>query len=192
MSNYDAMNMDNLSQAARWLTPTAHMRTRTLGIGDIHSGLARTVWEIGMDYALEAKRPVNVMFTSDGGDLMEGLATFNALRDVHDAGCELRGFVRGNCFSAASYILQACDVRTASPTSIIMVHGITQRQVSFDEENAERNIQLLRHLRGTLATEYARRSPLSFDHWDKLLQSNTPTFYTPAEALAAGLVDVVQ
>lgn len=189
-------HMSNLEQAARWLTPTAHMRLRVIGISDITSGVARTVWEIGMDYALESpSRPITLAIASDGGEVFEGIALHNVLRDVKSAltpGVPLVGVVTGNCFSMASYILQACDYRYAAPTSFLMVHGISQRNFSFDEKDGERNMALLKQLRGILSTGYAQRSGKPLEFWEDMLQTNTPNYFTAAEAFDLGLIDEIR
>ena len=187
-------HMSNLEQASRWLTPTAHMRLRVISIGDIGGGLARTVWEVGMDYALDnAGLPINLMIASDGGDVFEGIAVTNCLRDVRSAiTAPLVGIVTGNCFSAASYTLHSSDLRYAAPTSFLMAHGISQRNFSFDEKDGERNMALLKQLRGVMVDAYARRSPRPREFWEEILQTNTPTYFTAAEAVELGLLDEVR
>lgn len=177
-------------------SPTAHQRSHVISIGEIKEGMARTVWEIGMDYAYDNPRtPVNLMITSDGGEVFEGFGVENAIRDIQGAlapGVPVIGVVNGNCFSMASYILQACARRIVLANSFIMVHGISQKSFSFDEKDGERNMALLKQLKATLVDGYARRSTQPREYWEHMMKDNSPNYFTAKEALDVGLVDEIR
>ena len=71
-------------------------------------------------HALDSRTgTINLFITSIGGEVDAGLAIYDAIK-----GCRnyVRGMVYGECSSAASYILQACDERMMSPHSYLMIH----------------------------------------------------------------------
>ena len=69
--------------------------------------------------ALDAKS-INVHINSYGGDVSEGLAIYNVLRE-HPA--QVHTICDGFACSAASVVFMAGDVRTMSPASLLMIHN---------------------------------------------------------------------
>ena len=127
--------------------------------------------------------------------MFEAIALVNVIRDVQAAlspGIPIVGMVQSHALSGGSLILQACAVRYATPTSILMVHGISQRMLGLDETNAKRNLSLLQQLRGTFVDLYSARSPKSRSYWDKLMKTDTRTYFTAQEALEVGLLDEIR
>lgn len=66
------------------------------------------------------KATVNVTFNSDGGDVIEGLKIYEALA-LHE-GLTI-GLVKGVAASMASVLLQACKLRRATMSSVVMIHN---------------------------------------------------------------------
>ena len=178
------------------LSLTTHEKLRTVVLGDIVTGYADAIWSVGLRYALNNPRlPVNIIIRSDGGDVFEAISITSAMRDIRSMllpGVHIIGSVHGNAMSGASYVLQWCDLRYAVPTSMLMVHGITQRSLQLDERDAERNLELLKYLRSVLAVKYTERSKRPREYWDEVLQSNSPRYFTAVEALDVGLIDEIK
>lgn len=53
--------------------------------------------------------PIELHVNSIGGDVMEGVAIFNLLRQKSQQGCRLTGYVDGGAYSIAMDIVLACD-----------------------------------------------------------------------------------
>jgi ATP-dependent protease ClpP protease subunit len=70
--------------------------------------------------ARNPKATVNVAINSDGGDVVEGLKIFEAI-SLH-RGLTV-GLVRGTAASMASVLLQACKLRRATMSSVVMIHN---------------------------------------------------------------------
>lgn len=62
---------------------------------------------------------ITIYINSEGGDLDQGKAIYDIIKNSKRY---VRGVVYGEASSAASLILQACDERTMSENSYIMVH----------------------------------------------------------------------
>lgn len=170
-------------------------RLRVLEIEDIMPGAASYIFESGMRLALAARnQPINLIIRSDGGSVFEAINICNALRDIQNVlEANVIGVVAGNAFSAASYVLQQCNLRYAAPTAFLMVHGITHGGMGgVDEEDQRRQALLMRQLRAIMVEHYSARSPKPRTYWDTILKSNKPQFYTAKEALDVGLLDEVR
>lgn len=129
---------------------------------------------------------VRVFMNSGGGNVYEGLAIYNALAR-HPARVEV--LVEGVAASIASCILQAGDLRQIAPTANVMIHDPSGGQWGTAKELLT-TAQQLETAAATMADLYAERSgqgdPAS---WRAAMEATT--WYTAAEAVAAGLCDEV-
>lgn len=73
--------------------------------------------------------PITVIITSNGGDVTVGLDIYDIL-SIYPAPIE--GVVVGYARSMATVILQACSKRCSCEHARIMIHHISQRQISLD------------------------------------------------------------
>lgn len=64
-------------------------------------------------------KDVTLVINSPGGDLQAGLGIYDAISQY---GGEITGRVIGEACSSACILLQACDVREATPNSVLMHH----------------------------------------------------------------------
>lgn len=160
-------------------------------LGDeIDSALASKV--IRGLYKLQAagKTDVTLLITSVGGEVGPAHAIADAVHDLQRQGVHVRGRVFGEAYSAAIWPLVACQTRSITPYSMLMVHGLTH----YSSGDA-RNLDAEKHANDKLihiqAGILARRTRLSHDHWLPILRDRVPVFYTAEEALHVGLVDAV-
>ncbi|AEA27915.1 peptidase S14 ClpP [Pseudonocardia dioxanivorans CB1190] len=122
---------------------------------------------------------------SPGGDAFEGVAIANVLR-AHRARVVVR--VDGMAASAASVIAMAGDEVVMGIGSQMMVHDAS----GYTWGNAAEIEAFLRRLNATsdsLAGTYAARAGGTVAEWRAVMQAET--WYTPEEAVAAGLADRV-
>lgn len=141
------------------------------------------------DFATELKAldvgQIDVRINSPGGEVWDGLAIYNALRD-HPA--NVTTHVDGIAASAASIILQAGDNRLAAKASQVMIHDGWGLVVG-GAEDMRAMADLLDQTNGMLAGIYADRAGGTPEDWRAAMQAET--WYTGSEAAAAGLVDAV-
>jgi ATP-dependent Clp protease protease subunit len=63
--------------------------------------------------------PINLIINSPGGIVNQGLAIYDAIQQCR---CHVKGLIMGEACSMASLIVQACDERTITPHSTMMIH----------------------------------------------------------------------
>jgi ATP-dependent Clp endopeptidase proteolytic subunit ClpP len=132
--------------------------------------------------ALQADR-IDVRLNTPGGDLFDGVAIYNALRN-HPA--EVTTHVDGLAASIGSVILQAGDRRVAARASQVMIHdghGLVVGNAADMRDMAG----LLDKTSGMLAQVYADRAGGTADNWRSAMRAET--WYSGAEAVDAGLAD---
>lgn len=134
--------------------------------------------------ALDVQR-IDVRLNTPGGDLFDGVAIYNALRN-HPAA--VTTYVDGLAASIGSVILQAGDRRVAARASQVMIHdghGLVVGNAADMREVAD----LLDKTSGMLAEIYADRAGGSADTWREAMLAET--WYSGTEAVDAGLADAI-
>ena len=128
-----------------------------------------------------------VHISSQGGDIFEGLAIYNALR-THSSPVTTK--VDSLAASIASVIAQAGDRRlmlTGSQMMIHKAHGLAMG----DDDDMEEMAALLRKQTDNIAGIYAERAGGTSSKPRFLSLMKNETWMTPTEALDEGLVDEV-
>jgi len=151
-----------------------------------------------ISFLAETPAPITIRISSNGGSVESELAIVDALRAAQRKGCKVIGEVYGHGMSAAFEVLQACDVRRMGKSAILMVHGITAWTVGdLRDLNAEQ--KLLARLHKDQAAFHAVRSTApegskyrTVEFWLKILESATPVYLFPDDALEWGVVDEVE
>ena len=145
--------------------------------------------ETSSDYVIQkineipAGATLEVHINSDGGDVIEATTIYNTMMD---APIKTVGIVDGHAYSAAAFILQACDDRIMNPGTTLLVHNAW-----------------------TIAIGNAEDLRAAADDLDKLMESNRKLFLekctlneeeliallaedkilTPEDALGYGFID---
>lgn len=127
--------------------------------------------------------PLNVHINSGGGDAFEGITIANLLRNHPST---VNGVVAGMAASAASIIAMACDSLTMSPGSQLMIHRAMKGVYGNRDDMAEA-IDMLDRMDTSLAGLYQLRAGGEMADWAAAMQAET--WYTPQEAVDAGLAD---
>lgn len=133
--------------------------------------------------------PINVRINSGGGDVFDGVAIHSLLARHPGA---VTVYVDGLAASAASFIMLAGDTVQASRNSMIMIHdAMTGTWGNADRH--QRAIDLLAKVSDNIADMYAEKAGEDVEFWrGKMLENGEDgSWYTGAEALEAGLVDVI-
>jgi ATP-dependent protease ClpP protease subunit len=134
--------------------------------------------------------PLDVHISSQGGVVSDGLAIYNALLQ-HPA--PVSTFVDGYAASIASVIAQAGGGarggrRVMAPASAMMIHD----PWGYAEGNQADFLRVAGALGvngDVIAQAYATRAGGTVDQWRQVMQAER--WYTPEEAVAAGLADEV-
>lgn len=129
---------------------------------------------------------VKMHLNSPGGDVYDGIAIFNAIKD-HPATFNV--YIPGLAASIATVIAMAGDEIAIAPHARMMIHDAW----AFAVGNAEDMAKLAERLEATsqnLAEIYAERAPeKTAGEWRDLMRAET--WYTDQEAVDAGLADSV-
>lgn len=129
---------------------------------------------------------LNVHLNSPGGDIFDGLAIYQALRN-HQG--EVTMHVDGLAASIASVIAMAGDKIVMAPKASMMIHDGWSMGVG-NAADLRKLADLLDKQSDVIASVYADRSGQPQDFWRA--QMREETWYSAQEALDAGLVDEVQ
>ena len=93
-------------------------------IGDIEKDIARNVIERLRELANDNTRPITLYMNTAGGNVTDGLAIHDSIRQIVHRGIEVTIVVQGMAYSMGSVVLQAASEghRFALPHSWIMIH----------------------------------------------------------------------
>lgn len=129
---------------------------------------------------------LDVHVNSPGGDIFDGLAIYQALKD-HPATVTMH--VDGLAASIASVIVMAADKLIMAPKASMMIHdGWTMGMGNAAE--LRKVADLLDKQSQIIASVYADRAGQTADFWRDRMRDET--WYNAEEALAAGLVDEIE
>lgn len=134
-------------------------------------------------------KPLNVVINSPGGDMFEGLAIYNALREYDG---EVNVKIMGLAASAASLLAMAGDHITMGAGSVMMIHNswglVMGNRHDFTEAAATFAV-----FDKSMAAIYAARTGMNAAAIAKLMDGGSKasdgTFMTSAEAVDRGFAD---
>jgi len=161
-------------------------------IGDIEKDTARNVIERMRELANDNSRPITLYINSAGGNVTDGLALHDAIRQLVGRGVEVTIVVQGMAYSMGSVVLQAASDgrRLALPHSWIMIHEPAKWAGWQSTSAAAQHLDRLKQMQSQIYELLARRSgrPLK-----QIIRDTKRTdFYLDAKrALDYGLIDGV-
>lgn len=136
-------------------------------------------------------KPVTVAINSPGGDVFEGLAIYNLLRE-HPAAVAVK--VMGLAASAASVIAMAGDTIVMGLGSQMMVHR-SWGMVLGNEDDFAAAVPIFRGFDASMMEIYSARTGLPKEDVASYLRgpskASDGTWFTAEEAVAAGFADEV-
>jgi ATP-dependent Clp protease protease subunit len=159
-------------------------------IGDIEKDLARGVIERMREMANDSRRPLTLYINSAGGNVTDGLALHDSIRQIVSHGIEVTIVVQGMAYSMGSVVLQAASPgrRLALPHSWIMIHEPAKWAGWQSTSAAAQHLDRLKQMQSQIYELLARRSgrPLK-----QIIRDTKRTdFYLDAKkALDYGLID---
>lgn len=128
---------------------------------------------------------INVHINSYGGEVAEGLAIYNLLRN-HKA--KVRTYCDGFACSIASVIFMAGDERIMNAASLLMVHNAWMRTVG-NADQLRKDADDLDKITQASIEAYKSRVNISEDEIKKLLDEET--WILPSEALEMGFATAI-
>jgi ATP-dependent Clp protease protease subunit len=161
-------------------------------IGDIEKDTARGVIERLRELANDNNRPITLYINSAGGNVTDGLAIHDSVREIVARGTEVTIVVQGMAYSMGSVVLQAASDgrRLSYPHSWIMIHEPAKWAGWQSTSAAAQHLDRLKQMQSQIYQILAVRSgkPLQ-----KIIRDTKRTdFYLDAtKALEYGLIDGV-
>jgi ATP-dependent Clp protease protease subunit len=161
-------------------------------IGDIEKDVARNVIERIRELANDNTRPITLYINSAGGNVTDGLAIHDSIRQLVARGIEVTVIVQGMAYSMGSVVLQAASEgrRLALPHSWIMIHEPAKWAGWQSTSAAAQHLDRLKQMQAQIYQILAKRSgkPLA-----KIIRDTKRTdFYLDAtKAIEYGLIDAV-
>jgi ATP-dependent Clp protease protease subunit len=161
-------------------------------IGDIEKDTARNCIERLRELASESTRPITIYINSAGGNVTDGLAIHDAIRQMVSRGIEVVVCVQGMAYSMGSIVLQAASDgrRLAFPHSWIMIHEPAKWAGWQSTTAAAQHLERLKQMQDQIYRILSSRSgkPLR-----QIIKDTKRTdFYLDAQrALDYGLVDAI-
>ena len=147
--------------------------------GHTAKGFADDLGEITAD-------ELTVHLNSPGGDIFDGLAIYQALKD-HKAKVTVR--VDGLAASIASVICMAADTLIMAPKATMMIHDGWSMGVG-NAADLRKLADLLDKQSDIIASVYSDRTGQPTDFWRDRMRDET--WYNAQEALDAGLIDQIE
>ena len=161
-------------------------------VGDIEKDTARNAIERLREMANDNDRPITVYINSAGGNVTDGLAIHDTIRQLVHRNIEVTIVVQGMAYSMGSVVLQAASEgrRLAQPHSWIMIHEPAKWAGWQSTSAAAQHLDRLKQMQKQIYEIMSKRSgkPLQ-----KIIRDTKRTdFYLDAKmALAYGLIDGV-
>lgn len=131
-----------------------------------------------------AQNKINLRINSPGGDVFDGIAIYNDLKDHH---AEVRVSVTGIAASAASLIAMAGDRIEIAESGFIMIHNAWGVCVGSKAEMKD-FYEVLDEIDGALADTYAARTGLARAEIEKMMTAET--WLKGKDAVAKKFADV--
>ena len=135
--------------------------------------------------ALGDVKTINVRINSPGGDVFDGITIFNLL-EQHPA--EVIVHIDGIAASIAAVVAMAGDEIRIAENGTMMIHAAWSIVIG-DAGELRQEADILEKLDSQIAGTIARRTGMSGSKVEQLMDDET--WFTAAEAKAAGLVDEI-
>lgn len=191
-ANYDwDARTDALEQWAHMPTAAAEAEDpNTIAIFDVigedpWSGGGFTAKRLAGALRAIGKNDVTIKINSPGGDMFEGIAIYNLLRE-HPA--KVTVSIVGIAASAASIIAMAADEISMGLGTFLMVHNAWGMVVGNRHDMREA-ADIFESFDAALADIYEARTGLTRREVEKLMDAET--FMGPSEAVAKGFADTI-
>ena len=161
-------------------------------IGDIDKDTARSVIQRVRELASEGDKPITLYLNTAGGNVTDGLAIHDAIREIVRRGVDVTIVVQGMAYSMGSVVLQAASDgrRRAFAHSWIMIHEPAKWAGWQSTTAAAQHLERLKQMQDQIYRILAQRSGKPLKQIIRDTKRND--FYLDArKALEYGLIDEV-
>lgn len=145
---------------------------------------------IGQWHREDPDRPIEIVFNSPGGGVMDGLALFDYIHEIREKGTRIDTVVLGSAASMAGVLLQAGEKRILGKHAYMMIHEVSAGAIG-SMSKLEDATAFLKQLQGRLLTILASRSNLTEDEikekWER-----KDWWLSAEEALELGFADEIR
>lgn len=146
----------------------------------------------------EKDRPMTLIFSSPGGDVISGMAFWDYLNELRDDGTYLTTVAQGYAASMAGILLQAGDERVIGRESYILIHQISAGMMgSFGD--LEDRMGWIERVQGRVLDIFAKRAAVATGREASRVRKEFERNWTrkdwwldSAEALKLGVVDKIR
>ncbi len=161
-------------------------------IGDIEKDTARQVIERIRELANDSARPITLYINSAGGNVTDGLAIHDAIRQLVHRQIEVTVIVQGMAYSMGSIVLQAASEgrRLALPHSWIMIHEPAKWAGWQSTSAAAQHLDRLKQMQTQIYEILAKRSGRPLKQIIRDTKRND-LYLDATRALEYGLIDGV-
>lgn len=133
-------------------------------------------------------KSIVLLVNSPGGSVFDGLAIYNALKNVRNKGVHIKGRVMGIAASAASFVIMAANEIEMPENAMMMVHYASGLAWGNAEEMRD-TADILDKIDASIVGIYTARTGKSEEDVRALLAAET--YMSAAEAKAKGFADTV-
>lgn len=155
-----------------------------------YSSVAACLDELSRWHREDPTCDIEIIFTSPGGSVLDGLALYDYIRFLSGEGHHITTRVLGMALSMGGILLQAGDLRVASPRSYMMIHEL-QGQAGGSTSSIADAKKLMDRLSGDALEILAEKSEFTTDEikekWER-----RDWWLNADEMLEAGFVDEIQ
>lgn len=130
---------------------------------------------------------IHLRINSPGGSVIEGTAIYNALKR-HKGGLTVH--IDALAASMASVIAMAGDKVYISDNAMIMIHNPWTMAAGGDANELRKQADLLDKLKNTLVTAYEKKTGLSREELEEMMDKET--WLDAVEAVALGFADAIE
>ncbi|MBL4763509.1 MAG: Clp protease ClpP [Gammaproteobacteria bacterium] len=131
------------------------------------------------------KKSINLSIHTRGGDMIDGFAIYNALKE-HPA--KIHGHVEGVAASMGSVVLMACDTISMPVNAYLMIHNPSGGAMGGSDD-LRKIADIMDKFKGAALNIYQQRTGLPEDELSEMLDAET--WLDGSEAMAKGFVDTV-
>lgn len=175
---------DHMKDSSNWAT-------NTVSIGEVYgSSVSMTIDTLRRIQRTRPGEPVRLEINSPGGSVIDGFALYDVLQELRAAGHHVTTVTYGYAASMGGVLLQAGDVRAASPNAWVMVHELSHGTIGKVSEMKD-SVATDERMYSQLLDILASRSHMTKDEiWSKA--DRRDWWMDSAEALEHGFIDRIE
>jgi ATP-dependent Clp protease protease subunit len=122
--------------------------------------VAAAIGDIGLWVRRNPKKPIEIVFNSPGGGVFAGLALYDFLQEIREAGTKVDTFALGMAASMGGILLQAGEKRIMSRHAYMLIHEVSSGAFGNISE-MEDELKFSKRLQDRLLGILAERSSFS-------------------------------